>query len=328
MASEVSTADPDRDLARRVAELERDLTEARDQRNAIGDILRSMSSAADLQSVLDALVKSAALFGGADDATILRLKGDALLAMAHHGPITMSPGFITPLTGTASGSCVLERRPIHVADIEAVAEEFPIGITIARQFGFRTYLVVPLLLKGVVIGTIGLRRIAVEPFADKQIALLETFADQAVIAIENTRLFEAEQARAKELQEALAHQTATAEVLNVISRSPTRLAPVFDTIVASAASLCGASASNILLYDGRNLDVIATHNYTPETISLFRRMYPMAPSRSQAAGRAILSRTIVQIADTLLDCEYSKEMVQVGRFRSILSVPMLRHDEP
>src|SRR5262249_61204331 len=120
----------------------------------------------------------------------------------------------------------------------------------------------------------------------------------------------------------------TTEVLKVMSRSPTKLAPGFEAIVESAANLCGASASNIQLYDGRTLDVIATHNYTPETISLFRQMYPMAPSRSQAAGRAILTRGIVQIADVLLDAEYSEEMVQVGRFRSILSVPMSRHGEP
>src|SRR5262245_50902306 len=189
MASVVSTADANRDLARRVAELERELAEARDQSKATGDILRSMSSAADLQSVLDALVKSAAVLCGADDVTILRLEGDALLVMAHHGPIAMPRGFVTSITGTVTGRCVLERRPVHVPDIEAVAEEFPIGITIARQFGFRTYLVVPLLLKGAPVGAIGLRRVAVEPFPDKQISLLETFADQAVIAIENARLF-------------------------------------------------------------------------------------------------------------------------------------------
>src|SRR5262245_30497862 len=136
MASEISTVDPSPDLARRVAELERELAEARDQREFTGDILRSISSAADLQSVLDALVKSAARFCGADDITILRLEGGALLVMAHHGPIAIPRGFVISITGTATGRRVLERQQVHVPDIEAVAEEFPIGVPIARQFGF------------------------------------------------------------------------------------------------------------------------------------------------------------------------------------------------
>src|SRR2546430_4107359 len=143
----------------------------------------------------------------------------------------------------------------------------------ARVGGFRTVLAVPLLREGTPIGVIILTRAEVRPFTDSQIELVETFADQAVIAIENVRLFDEVQARTRELSETLEHQTATSEVLNVISRSPTDAQPVFDAIVQSAARLCEAVFSVVWLYDGDLLQVAATHNFTPEVLNQLFKTY-------------------------------------------------------
>ena len=139
---------------------------------------------------------------------------------------------------------------------------------------------VPLLREGTPIGALTLTRSVVRPFTDKQIELVTTFADQAVIAIENVRLFDEVQARTRELSEALEHQTATSEVLNVISRSPTDAQPVFDAIVQSAARLCEAMFSVVWLYDGDLLHVAATNNFTPEVLNQLFQTYPKRPDRS------------------------------------------------
>ena len=174
--------------------------------------------------MLDALVESAARLCGADDVSIFRLVGDSLPNVAHYGPIVVAA--VTPaVRGTVNGRCVLERRTIHVADLQAETEAFPEGSTSARELGFQTILAVPLLRESTPFGALVLRRTKVELFSDKQIELVETFADQAVIAIENVRLFEAEQQRSRELSESLQQQTATSEVLRVISSSPGELEP-------------------------------------------------------------------------------------------------------
>src|SRR5262249_37296925 len=151
---------------------------------------------------------------------------------------------------------------------------------------------VPLLRAGHPIGVIPLLRRSVRPFTEKQIELVKTFADQAVIAIENVRLFDEVQARTQELTEALEHQTATTEGLNVITRSPTRAQPVFDAIVQSAARLCEAMFSLVFLYDGGLLRLVATHNFTPEVLKTLFQPYPKRPDRSVLAGRAVLDGRI------------------------------------
>src|SRR5262249_8188398 len=143
----------------------------------------------------------------------------------------------------------------------------------AKLGRWRTMIGVPLLREGTPIGALTLTRSVVRPFTDKQIELLTTFADQAVIAIENVRLFDEVQARTHELSEALEHQTATSEVLNVITRSPTDAQPVFGAIVESAARLCEAVFSGVFLYDGDLLHVTATNNFTPELLNRLSQMY-------------------------------------------------------
>src|SRR5262249_6278638 len=191
-----------------------------------------------------------------------------------------------------------------------------------------TALAVPLLLKGEPIGVITLTRTRVAPFDDKQVALVETFADQAVIAIENTRLFEAEQASKRELQESLEYQTATSAVLNVISRSPTNTQPVFDAIAKSAAELCGTVYSNITVYDGELLHYAGPFNLPAEVRNQFHGLYPRRPDGAQISGRAIIQRETIHVYDVLQDPDYPRDVALAGGWRAVLSVPMLRDGAP
>jgi two-component system, NtrC family, sensor kinase len=239
-----------RELENRLAEsLEREkatghaLSEALEQQTATAEVLRIIAqSPTALQPVLDAIASSATHLCGAYDSTLLLLDGQSLRLVAHHGPIP-SITTIPVVRGTVGGRSVLERRPVHVVDLQAEVVEFPEASVRARQFGFRTILSVPLLRESQAIGTLQLRRTAVAAFADQQVALLQTFADQAVIAIENVRLF-------NETKEALEQQTATSEILGVISQSPTNVQPVFDAVVRNAGRLCEAASAALNIAEG------------------------------------------------------------------------------
>src|SRR4051794_24445870 len=284
------------------------------------------------EPVLDAIVATAARLCGAEFALAHLLQNDgryhtvasnnanaALVKYAVEHP--MPPG-----RGSLTSRTALEGRTIHVDDCLADAEyTFP---EFQRIGGFRTMLGVPLLRDGVVIGVLGLLKSVVAPFTDAQIALVTTFADQAVIALQNVRLFEAEQTRTRELQQSFDYQTATNEVLGVISRSPTDAAPVFQAIVDSAARLCESVHSTVLLFDGEMLRVAATHNFNTEAREHFLRIYPRRPDRSQIAARAVLARETLQVADVLADPDYAHAVATAANWRSVLAVPMLRGGEP
>ena len=197
-----------------------------------------------------------------------------------------------------------------------------------RQHGHRTTLATPLLRQGKALGAILIRRMEVDPFTDDQIRLLEAFADQAVIAIENVRLFDEVQARTRELTEALEQQTATSAILRVISTSPTDVQPVFEAMVHSAVVLCGSLFANVFRFDGELLHFVASHNVGPGYVEMLRAKYPMRPDSSQVSGRAVLTRSVIRLEDALADRDYDQQFPTAMSWRRMLGVPMLRDGEP
>ena len=229
-----------------------------------------------------------------------------------------------PDRGTVTGRAILTRAVVHV-DIAEDPEYEPSAIV---QAGFRTALAVPMLRDGDPIGAIVVTREKGRFFSETQIALLKTFADQAVIAIENVRLFTELEARNRELTEALEQQTATAEILRVISRSQTDAQPVFDAIARSAMRLCEGTYCNVTRFDGELLHQVAVHNFTPEALEASRQRYDVPPSRRLGAGRAVLDRAVCHIPDVESEPEYDTALARAIGFRSVLAVPMLREGSP
>jgi signal transduction histidine kinase len=304
--------------------LEQSLAEALEQQAATSNILKVISgSPTALQPVLDAVVENAARFCGADDASLFRVEGDRLRGDAHHGPVHQPPGFQLPLArGSLGGRTALERRTIHVADLQAETEEFPEASANARRFGFRSALSVPLVRDGVAIGVIQLRRSAVSPFSDKQIGLLQTFADQAVIAIENVRLLTELAARNRELTDTLTQQTATAEILRVISSSPADLQPVLETVVASAARYCGATDAQIWRRDSDGLRLVAHHG---PLASPRGRVLPIA--RETITALSVLEQRVVHVPDiAAVAAEFPRTWHHARElgFRASVAVPLMR----
>jgi two-component system NtrC family sensor kinase len=307
----------------RVHDLEKRLAEALDQQTATSEILRVIaSSPTDLQSVLDAMAERAARLCAGYDGVIHRLEGDVLRLVAHHGPIPGAPsGYRQPaIRGTAAGRSVCDGTTVHVVDLQAEVVEFPEGSAIARRFGHRTVLSVPLLREGVAIGAIVVRRTEVRPFSDAQIELLKTFANQAVIAIENVRLF-------NETKEALERQTATSEILSVISSSPTDVQPVFDAIARNAVTLCGGIRALVLRFDGVMLHIAGHHNMSPDVVDRVDRAFPRRPGRDYPPGRAFLERSVVHVPDLQAATEFAASTARQRGVGSLLAVPLLREQE-
>jgi GAF domain-containing protein len=308
------------------ARLLAELRESLEQQTATADVLKVISrSKFELQPILDTLVKTASIICGAENVVILRLEGDGLRLVAHYGPLLAPIGYVIPaVRGTVSGRSVLERRAVHVADLQAETEAYPEGSAVARELGHRTILSVPLLREGVPLGTINLRRDKVEPFTDKQIELVTTFADQAVIAIENVRLFDEVQARSRELAEALEQQTATSEILGVIAASPTNIEPVLRSLAESACRLCEAYDSVILLREHDQLRVRAHHGPIPMDFA----EWPIG--RGWVTGRAVVDREPVHVHDLQASVDEfpdgSTFALRLGH-RTILAVPLLREGE-
>ena len=256
-----------------------ELRESLQQQTATADVLKVISrSTFDLQTVLDTLTESVTRLCEAYDATLFLRQGDRLHLKAHYGPIPMDFAEWPIGRKWVNGRAFVDRAPVHVYDLQASANEFPDGAEMALRLGHRTILAVPLLRDSESIGTIAIRRLEVKPFNEKQIELVKTFADQAVIAIENVRLFDEVQKRTDDLSEALEQQTATSAVLKVISSSPGELEAVFETILANATRLCDAKFGTLNLYDGDVFRAAAVHNVPPAFAEA--RLHKQIPSPS------------------------------------------------
>ena len=302
----------------------RQLTEALGHQTATGAILRAIAaSPTDIQPVLNAVAESAAKLCEAYDAVILLQDGDFLAFRAHYGPIPVDVFNLPIERDWVTGRAFLDCRPIQVEDLQA-AEEFPAGRDLARRQGHRTTLAVPLLRKNEAIGVLTVRRLEVQPFSQKQIDLLATFADQAVIAIENVRLFEEAQTQNRRLSESLERQTATSAILRAIASSPTDIQPVLDVVAESAARLCEAFDSVIFLSDGSTLSIGAHYGPIPLNSGQWKI------GRESVGGRAILDRKPVHVHDILEagdEFPVSREWAIAEGQRSLLAVPLLRDEK-
>src|SRR5262245_36920735 len=326
MPAETSVVSGDQSME----ELRRELAEAREQQAATAEILRVVSrSPMELQRVFVDIARAAARL--CDYVAIYQVDGDVLRRVARQRPNGPVGRLTLPLTrGVAAGRAVLERRTVHVADMQTETEEYPESSAFARQSGFRTILAVPLIHAGVVIGVINNHRSEARPFTDNQIVLLETFADQAVIAIENTRLFEAEQASKRELQESLEYQTAISNVLGIISRSPAQLQPVFNAIVVSCKRLLRAHSVLVCRVVGQQLSIAAFTPVSPESDKVLQESYPVPLDGTTVHGATIRDLRPTMICDTethRLDQEWERLISQRRGFRSQLIVPMLNKGE-
>ena len=313
-------------LFRELQARNRDLTEALEQQTATGEILRVIaSSPTDLQPVLDAVAESAARLCDGSSAFIQRVDGNVMKRVAAYPyPAEFVGEEVVIDRKRISSRAIIDRQTIHVHDVAVeVQSEFPGGRKIQPVTGTRSALATPLLREGVAIGVIFVRRTEVRPFSEKQIALLKIFADQAVIAIENVRLFKELQERNRQLTEALEQQTATSEILRVITSSPTDLQPVFDAIIGSANRLCEATFAALHRFDGQVVTFDAHHGMTESEVEESRRRFPQPLDREIAVGRAILDRRIAHIHDIQRDPEYRVTAGQMS-FRTVLAVPLLR----
>jgi two-component system, NtrC family, sensor kinase len=313
---------PRKSLAKLVREnndLNRERDELLEREAATSDILRMIArSPTDLQLVLDAIAERAARLCDAEDAAIFRVDGNFLRLAAHFGPIPMAGAVGVGRVldrGTPAGRAVIDRQTIHVHDLRAADAEFPEAKARGIAMGLRTVLDTPLLREGIAIGAIHVRRREVRPFSDRQIKLLETFADQAVIAIENVRLF-------KELKESLEQQTATSEILGVIARSPTDLQPVMDVVAENAARLCDAVDAQIVRIEGDILRHAAGYGSMPVPAGR------SAMSRANPIGRAIVDRQTIHVHDLAAEVETefpeSKTRQAASGVRTVLAAPLLR----
>jgi GAF domain-containing protein len=303
-----------------------ELRESLQQQTATADVLKVISrSTFDLQAVLHTLVESAARLCDADKATIARQQGGVFFRMEAYG---VSPEFIEyaktvpvePGRESAIGRALLERKVIHIPDVQADPEY---SWAEAQRFGsFRTNLGVPMLRDGVPIGAFGLTRSELRPFTDKQIELVTTFADQAVIAIENARLL-------NELRESLQQQIATSDVLKLISRSTFDLQAVFNTLLESAAQLCAAEHSWLVRRQGGYFSWLASYGHATEVHARIRDYFnarqALPVDRGSIVGRTMLEAKTVHVSDVLLDEEYAlSDLQKIGGYRAALGVPLLR----
>ena len=313
-----------------------ELRESLQQQTATADVLKVISrSTFDLKSVLNTLVESAAHLCEADMAALARPKGSIYRYEAMFGHSREHEAFLSANPagidrGTAVGRTLVEGKVVHITDVLADPEYTYFGGQ--KLGGFRTLLGVPLLREGAPIGVLVVQRKTVRPFTDKQIELVTTFADQAVIAIENVRLFDEVQARTRELSTALDQQTATSEVLGVISGSPGELDPVFHAMLANATRLCEAKFGDLYLMEGDAFRICAQHGAPPAYVEERQRNPVMRAGPGTGVARAAQTRQAVHIADVRAEPAYAEcdpmrlATADLAGARTLLAVPMLKEN--
>lgn len=306
-----------------------DLSESLQQQTATADVLKAISrSAFDLTTVLQTLVESAAHLCNAQKATITRQRGNVFYRAEYFG---FSPEFMAHISGepvlpdrsSVSGRALLEGRVVHIPDVRADPEY---GLIEAQQIDtYRTALGVPMLREGVPIGVLVLTRPDVHPFSSKEIDLVSTFADQAVIAIENARLF-------TELRESLDQQTATAELLQVINSSPGELGLVFEAMLEKAMRLCGATVGDLRVYDGEDFRLGATRGVPDSYVDYFRT-HSVSYGPGTGPARILAGEQVVHIPD-LIDTEAFRRrdpdrvaLVELANARASLIVPLIKDEK-
>jgi PAS domain S-box-containing protein len=307
-----------------------DLARSVDELTATGDVLKIISrSSIDLETVLDTLAETAARLCRADQAVMFRFRDDLYRLVASNGLSQEAEEFVRmhpfpPGPGTLSGRVTLKRRAVHIADVLQDSEYT--NLEHQKILGFRTMLGVPLLREDVLVGIFTIHRTRVEAFTTKEIALVTSFADQAVIAIENARLFDELRERQAELARSVDELTATGDVLKIISRSSVDLETVLDTLVETVARLCRVDHAVMLRRGDDQYHMVASRGYSEEAQE-FVRTHPVAVNRGTVSGRVELERRAVHIPDVLQDPEYTYWGGQkIAGFRTMLGVPLLRQE--
>jgi len=306
-----------------------ELAQLRAQQRATAQILRIIStSPTDPQPVFDMIVENARQLCDAKFSGVFRFDGDLIHLLAHQGlsakgAKAYQQAFPRPAgRDSAIGRAILTRAIAQIQDVRADPEY---GLSALARFGtMRCIVAVPMLRDGSPIGGIAVWRSRTDSFIEEQLELLRSFADQALIALDNARLFQTLEMRTKDVSEALEQQTAASEILRVISSSPTNIQPVFDIIAHSAKRLCGGEFSVVFRFDGELLHLVANHGLTPQGLQSWNKTYPRKPGYDHAIGRAILSGDIGHIPDVEADRQYSYvALAKAVTYRSIVAVPIL-----
>ncbi len=313
----------------------RELAEVTEQQRATEEVLRVISSSSgDLQQIFSTILANAVRVSRADNGVINRWDGEALHLVATHN---MPPAFTAirqrspyrPNQHSASGRMLASRGHVHIDDLAAdrsYAERNPPTVAAVELAGIRTTLAIPMMKSDQFIGSFTVGRTKIQPFTERQIEVVTSFANQAAIAVENAQLFH-------ELREALQQQTATAKVLQVISSSPGDLQPAFGTMLENAMQLCDAEFGNIYTWDGEALHLVAWHN-TPPAFAAYRTKGPFRPSATSLIGKMMRTKSVMHVPDATDNPDYTERRdpslvaaIELGGVRTYLGVPMMKENE-